>query len=309
MPTKSSPAFGPAIAGLALFSTTLAPAQESAPTPSPVPVATPAPARDVDAPPARPGALPCAPAGPRSFMSGPQMPLPPDLSGDVRIVKAGKIRIGRKPPKLAPFVVKEFRLGPRTGWSAVDVDAFDARFDATFGFHVERTSGSISFQLAREDLPDAPLVTARCAWGFAAMSMGLSRGSVGVEARVPQRSTTFCEFLDAPDGEPSVLFLEVGPPSNLFNPRFPSHGGLVRGKIRYEAISTNVMNPALLGMRAPMITGTVFWAGGRAVAAVERLLPGRVLIACSVPAAEESLFVAVGTALLVQDLESGAFPH
>ncbi len=242
-------------------------------------------------------------------MSGPQMPIPPDLSGDVRIVKAGKIRIGRKPPKLAPFVVKEFRLGPRTGWSAVDVDAFDARFDATFGFHVEHASQSLSFQLAREDLPDAPVVTARCAWGSATESKSLSRGSVGVESRVPQRSTTFCEFLEAPDGEPSVLFLEVGPPSNLFNPRFPSHGGLVQGKLRYEAISTNVTKPALLGMMAPMITGTVFWTGGRAVAAVERLLPGRVLMACSVPAAGESLFVAVGTALLVRDFESGGPPH
>jgi hypothetical protein len=83
----------------------------------------------------------------------------------------------------------------------------------------------------------------------------------------------------------------------------------VHGKARYEALSTNVMNPAPLGMRAPMITGTVFWTGGRAVAAVERLLPGRILMACSVPAAGETLFVAVGTALLVQDLESGAFPH
>jgi hypothetical protein len=237
------------------------------------------------------------------------MPIPPDLSGDVRIVKAGRVRTGRKPPKLAPFVVKEFRLGPRTGWSAVDVDAFDARFDAAFGFHVEHASQSVSFQLAREDLPDALVVTARCAWGSATESKSLSRGSVGVESRVPQGSTTFCEFLDAPDGEPSVLFLEVGPPSSLFNPRFPSHGGLVQGKSRYEAISTNVMNPAPLGMRAPGITGTVFWTGGRAVAAVERLLPGRVLMACSVPAAGESLFVAVGTALLVQDFESGAFPH
>jgi hypothetical protein len=69
------------------------------------------------------------------------------------------------------------------------------------------------------------------------------------------------------------------------------------------------MDPAPLGMRAPMITGTVFWTEGRAVAAVERLLPGRIVMACSLPAAEESLFVAVGTALLVFDLESGAFPH
>ena len=218
-------------------------------------------------------------------MSGPRS-RPPDLSGDVPIVKAGKVRIGRKPPKLAPFVVKEFRLGPRTGWSTVDIDAFDARFDATFGFQVEHASQSVSFQLAREDLPDAPVRDGPLCVGLCdGVEEPLSRERWSRVACAAGKHDLL-RISRSADGEPVVLFLEVGPADDLFNPRFPSHGGLVQGKLRYEAISTNVTKPALLGMMAPMITGTVFWTGGRAVAAVERLLPGRFLMACSVPAAE-----------------------
>lgn len=309
MNTNSSPAFGPAIAGLGL------PLRDARNCPGARADALTRASRDV-------GARPRRRRGAGEARSAPLRPsraeelhvratdaIPPDLSGDVRIVKAGKIRIGRKPPKLAPFVVKEFRLGPRTGWSAVDVDAFDARFDATFGFHVEHASQSLSFQLAREDLPDAPVVTARCVGLCDGVEEPLSRerrSRVACAAekydllRVPRRAGRRA-VSSLPRGRPAVEPLQ--PPLSVPR-RARAREGPLRGHLdeRHEP-------------RPPRDEGPDDHRHGlldrwpRAVAAVERLLPGRVLMACSVPAAEESLFVAVGTALLVQDFESGAFPH
>lgn len=295
MTTRNTVLFGLAVAGVCLTPAVPCPAQGSPPASAGAPE--------------KAGALPCGPAPKRSFMTGPQMPLPPELSGDVRIVRAGSSRRGGKPAKLAPFVARDFRLGPKARWTAVEVEAFDAHVDAAFGFHADQSSQSVAFLLAREDVADGPVVTTRCAWGSATATGSASVGSMGLEARVPRGSTIVCEFLDGPESEPWTLFLATGPPTNLFNPSFPSHGGLSRGRTRFEAVSTNVMNPAPLGMRAPMITGTVFSSGGRGVAAIERLLPGRVVMSCALPAREESLWMAVGLALMVFDLESGAFSH
>ena len=84
-------------------------------------------------------------------------------------------------------------------------------------------------------------------------------------------------------------------------------GGLVRGEVRYEAVSTNATKPSVLGLKPTTITGTFFKKEGRTVAAVERHPPGRILMACPIPASEQSLFVAVGAALIMRDWEAHGF--
>ncbi len=79
---------------------------------------------------------------------------------------------------------------------------------------------------------------------------------------------------------------------------------LARGDVRYAAVSTNVIEPA--GIHAPYMTGTLFTRDDQAIAAVERLLPGRVLAQPSLSPEDQSLFVAVGAAIFVYDTQTQA---
>ncbi len=277
-------------------------AQEVAPAPSAEPRATMTPG-----PPGGAG-LPCAPSPARGFFSRPQVPLPPELQGNVVLVKTGAVRVAGRPPSLKPWVVSDLRIGPMSGGgdsAGLDLEAFRV----TFGFRSLVVQQDFSFRLSHEATPAAPGVLVRCRWGGASMTRELSTGGTGVEMKVPQGNATLCELFDEPDAEPWRLFLWVGPPSNLVPPEFPSGGGLVRGEVRYEAVSTNAIKPSLAGLKPTVTTGTFFRTEGRAVAAVERLVPGRVLMQCSVPAEEQALFVAVGAALFVRDTEAWTYDH
>lgn len=226
--------------------------------------------------------------------------MPPELQGNVMLVKTGAVRISGKPPSFKPYLVRELQIGPMRG-AGGSVELNLAPFRAVFGFQSLNVQQNFSFQLVKEDAPGAPRITARCTWGSASVTRSFSLKSTGFEMKVPQGNTTLCELFDEPDAEPWRLFLWVGPPSNLIPPEFPSGGGLVRGEVRYEAASTNAIKPSMLGLKPTVITGTFFTREGQTVAAVERLVPVRVLMQCSVPAAEQPLFVAVGAALFIRD--------
>ena len=266
-----------------------------------------------DSPGPAPGiTLPCAPSPTRGFFSRPQVPMPAELQGDVLIVKTGSIRIGRKPPSLKPYVVKGMKAGPVTGGSASQVPAWVSALTAQWAFRLNSVlvKQSFSFQLATESSPEEPIVGVRCAWGMAWTTGGLSVARTGFEMRIPQGDMVLCELSGGRDPEPWTLFLWVGPPTDPLVPQeFPSGGGLARGTVRFDATSTNAVNPSLLGLKPAQMTGTFFTREGRAVAAVERLIPGRVLMPCSTPAAEQSLFAAVGAALFIRDGEAGVFDH
>jgi hypothetical protein len=307
-----TPAAAPSAAAAPEAPATLVPVVEPtaivAPEVVPVPTQTPSPdlILQPSPTPAREAALPCAPSPARGFFSRPQVPLPPELQRDLAIVKSGAIRISGKAPSLKPWVVKELAFGPKAEASA----GFNlAAFHAAFGFEVLALKQNFSFRLTREDTPGAPPVAVRCAWGGAMRTGNVDFKSFGVEMRVPQGNSTLCELSDEPGGEPWRLFLWVGPPSNLVPPEFPSGGGLVRGEIRYEAASTNAIKPAILGLKPTVITGTFFTKEGQTVAAIERLVPLRVLMKCSVPAAEQAVFVAVGAALYIRDGTAGAIDY
>lgn len=318
-------------AGLAV--TLVGRAQESAPRPTtalpaaatpeeaPVP-ASPAPVPTPEAVAASPGAvsLPCVPLSQRGSSSRPQVPMPPELQGDVALVKTEAVRIsthlsisgpffkgpsstGGKAPSLKPFSVKDLAINPKKEESSrFDLSAFNVQF----GFQSVKVAQTFSFRLVNDDTPAAAPVTVRCAWGLASSTTSGSKGKWGIEMLIPQGNSMACELFDAPDVSPWRLFLWVGPPSELIPPEFPSGGGLVRGEVRYEAASTNA---APLGLKSAMITATFFTKEGRAVAAVERLVPGRVVMPCSIPPAEQAIFVAIGAALYIRDGQASWFEY
>ncbi len=287
-----------ALLGAGVLTAMAAGSQEPAPTPAMEPAATPAPALLV--------AVPCVSSPARGFFSRPQVPMPPDLQGDVVLLKTGAIKISGKPPSFMPWVVKEltFSSGPGS-WFRAGLTGFNM----AFGFESLSVEKGFAFRLVRKDAPDAPAISVRCLWGLASTAGSVSRGSWGIEMKVPRGNATVCELFDSPESEPWRLFLWVGPPSNLVPPEFPSGGGLVRGETRYEATSTNAIKPAILGLKPTMITGTFFTREGRTVAAIERLVPARVLMPCSVPVANQPLFVAIGAALYIRDGEASRYEY
>jgi hypothetical protein len=180
-------------------------------------------------------------------------------------------------------------------------------FGSPIGFEWRRVEGGLSFRLEKEGAEATTLSTVTCVWGLATTSGGFSRGDFGTEFRIPSGSSLVCDFIQAPDAEPWRLLLWTGAPSNPIVPEFPSGGVLRRGDVRYDAVSTNVVEP--VGIRAAYMTGTLFSRDGHAVAAVERLLPGRVLVQPSGSPEEQSLFVAVGAAIFVYDTQTLAQVH
>jgi hypothetical protein len=235
------------------------------------------------------------------------MPLPPELkdaevlaqTGRTRIVLMGKV----KPPSLKPYAIADLKAG--SGSQAMSAGA--VAFASAIGFQWGRVEGGISFHLEKEGAEAAAPVAAQCVWGLATTSGGFSVGKYGSEFKVPTGSSLVCEFLPSPGAEPWKLLLWTGAPTNLFTLEFPSGGVLARGDVRYEADSTNVIEG--VGLRSPNMTGTVFRRDGHAVAAVDRMLPGKVLAAPSLPADERSLFVAVGAAIFVYDTQTQSHMH
>jgi len=256
--------------------------------------------------------------------------MPPELQGDVILLRTQAIRVstnlkvrgalvkgsssaGGTVPSLRPFAVKEMKLGPITRSAAggelpFNLSALFQQYGiqavglpAPISLHFEKISArqEYAFRLVNEEERAAPPLGVRCTWVAAATRTVLSGTPVGVEMKVPGPSLVLCELTDAKDPEPWRLSLWVGPPSRLVPPEFPSGGELTRGAVRYEATSTNA---APLGLKSAMILATFFNKEGRAVAAVERnQVPGRVIMQCSTPPAEQPIFVAIGAALYIRD--------
>lgn len=244
--------------------------------------------------------LPCVAAPAKKSKARVRIPLPPDLQGEVRVLELQGAWTGKKLPPLAPWAMKDLRSGLTT---AIGNGVGLSGFGTTFGAGSEHIERAFEFRLVREENPEAPGISVRCEWEGGSDSFG---GGMGVGMRYPRPNTILCEFFDAPEVEPWRLRLYVGRPSNPINPEFYGRGGLARGEVTYKATVTNETIPSVLGLRAPMITGTFFWKEKTVVAAVERLLPGRIVLSCATSPEEQSLFVAAGTALLFRDLQAWA---
>jgi hypothetical protein len=290
--------------------------QEPASTPATEPTAIPSPGPLV--------ALPCVSSPARGFFSPPQMPLPPELQGDVVLVKTGSVRVFGKPRSMKPYEVRELKISPlsrvsKGGEVPLNLSAVVSTFLSPFwaealnmpapkGIQVESVEArqEFTFQLVKEGVGAALPVEVRCAWVAGATTASLPLKSVSVEKKVPAPNMMACELSDAPGSEPWRLMLWVGRPTGNFSMEFPSGGELVRGSVRYEATSTNATNPSL-GVKGWHITGTLFTKEGRVAAAVERMGGVRVLTLCSLPPAEQALFVAVGAAVSLRDDEASKY--
>ena len=235
------------------------------------------------------------------------MPLPPELqdaqviatTGRSRAIILGKLKISMKPP----FVLQDLKTGSATKafwhWPPISEMGVD--------FEWQNVVGGFSFRLEKEGTEPATLGNVACVWGLATTSGGFSVAEFGLEFKVPSGSSLMCEFFPAPGVEPWRLLLWTGKPSNWVVPNFPSGGVLFRQDARYGATSTNVIEPP--GIHAQYMTGTVFTRDGRPVAAIERLVPGRVLVQASLPPEDRTLLVAMGAAIFVYDALTLPFSH
>jgi hypothetical protein len=254
-----------------------------------------------DAPPQAPSTAPTPILSrPATLFSSPSMPLPPELERDAFVVKAGSTRssfLGKpRPIRLKPYAIRDLATGRRDR----DAGSVGAAFPhAVIGFRWEDLQGGFSFRVTDERAAPAELGRVACDWGVAVTSTDVTGRRTGVEARIPGATTLVCEVVMGAGEEPWELHLWTDAPSSLVPPEFPSGGVLARGEVRYTTASTNVVEPA--GQKTPRMTGTLFLRENRPVAAVERVLPGRILTLPSLDPAERSLFVAVGAAVLTYD--------
>jgi hypothetical protein len=229
--------------------------------------------------------------------ASPQMPLPPELAQGAVVVKAGFARSNLKPLSLKGYVLQDLAFeGEWTRPIAVSV------LEASMGFAWQPSGvqGAFSFRLEKADGEPATLSQAVCNWGQAEVSGGTKK----VEFVIPKGTAMVCEFVQAPGEEPWRLVLATGLKS-VFSMQFRSGGRLFRGETQYETASTNVIEP--IGLRAQYMTGTLFLKGGRPVAAVERILPGRILTLPSATAGDQALFVAVGASIFLLDWEAHSY--
>ncbi|MGE5413194.1 MAG: hypothetical protein ACM3NW_03395 [Syntrophomonadaceae bacterium] len=235
------------------------------------------------------------------------IPLPPELKDAEVIVTTGRTRtiiMGKvKPPSMKPYVLQDLQTG--SGSKALSQGA--TVFGSAIGFEWGHVDGGLSFRLEKEGPERAALANVTCVWGLATTSGGFSAGNYGAEFKIPSGSSLVCEFLPTGIEEPWKLLLWTGAPSNPIVPDFPSGGVLARGDVRYAASSTNVIEP--VGIHAPYMTGTIFTRDGQAVAAIERMLPSRVLVQSSLQPEERTLFVAIGAAIFVYDTQTAPHQH
>ena len=231
------------------------------------------------------------------------MPLPPELQRDSVVIKNGSsgIRIaGRmKPFRIEPYRVMDLVTPMPEGEARSLIPGGSLAESFGAGWEKAQSRGTFSFRLEKQG-SEGTLATAVCQWRFETTAGGFPapHGS-SVSFRIPFPSFLLCELREAPDVEPWRLELWTGFPSNPLAPKFQSGGALFRGDVRYEADSTNVIESA--GIRAQYITGTLFLQHGQAVAAVERIPMGRVLMQRSMAPEQQSLLVAAGAAIFVYD--------
>jgi len=230
------------------------------------------------------------------------MPLPPELQRDSVVVKNGSSGI-RVAGRMKPFRIEPYRLADlstRAGGEARSlIPGGGASFAELLGGAWEKAQwrGAFSFRLEKEG-SEGTLESVVCEWRVetTAGNFPAPHGS-SVSFRIPFPSFLACQFNERPGDEPWQLTLWTDFPSNPLAPKFKSGGALFRGDTRYEADSTNV----IAGIRAQYMTGTLFLRSGQAIAAVERIPMGRVLMQPSLAPEEQSRFVAVGCAIFVYD--------
>ncbi len=226
--------------------------------------------------------------------ASPRMPLPAELAQGAVVVKAGAVRSNFKPLSLKGYSLRD--LDFQSDWTR----RIDVSFaEASMGFAWQRSEfhGAFSFRLEKADGEPAMLSEAVCNWGQAEVRGGTRE----FEFRVPRGTAMVCEFVQAPGEEPWRLVLATGD----FSRRLRSAGRLFRGETHYETTSTNVIEP--IGLRAQYTTGNVFLKDGRPVAAVERILPGRILTLPTATTEDQALFVAVGASVFLLDWEARTF--
>lgn len=235
-----------------------------------------------------------------AILAAPGMPLPPGLEKDAVVVKAGSSRtivLGKpRPIRLEPYAIRDLETGT---FGAQAGSAGVARPPLAVEFRWNRLEAGFSFRLEDERATPVEVGRVLCDWGTGAMSGEASRGRAGVELRIPDATALACEIVLDLSEESWRLFLWTDRPTNVLVPEFPSGGTLVRGAVRYDTSSTNVVEP--LGLKATRMTGTLFLRDGRPVAAVERMLPGRILLSPSLEPAERSLFLVAGAAIFTYD--------
>jgi hypothetical protein len=228
------------------------------------------------------------------------MPLPPELKKDVVVVKTATFQgnlLGKpRPAPLKGYAFRDFRTGVSSGAAE---GARIAHGPTAFAFDWVQLQDGFSFRLGTEGEPPADLGTVACQWGYAKWSGDLSRGQTGVGVDIPGATSLACQIALANEEEPWDFLLWVDRPTNIVIPEFPSGGALVRGDVRYEVASTNAV-AALGGFPSTRMTGTLFRRETDPVAAVERM-PGRIIMRSSLGAAERSLFICVGAAILTYD--------
>lgn len=232
--------------------------------------------------------------GPCLACASPRMPLPAELAQGAVVVKAGAVRSNFKRLSLKGYSLRD--LDFQSDWTR----RIDVSFaEASMGFAWQRSEfhGAFSFRLEKAGGEPAMLSQAVCNWGQAEVR----GGTRGFEFRIRRGTAMACEFVQGPGEEPWRLVLATGD----FSKQLHSAGQLFRGEIRYETASTNMIEP--IGLRVQYTTGNVFLRDGRAVAAVERVLPGRILILPSTTAEDQALFVAVGASIFLLDWETHSY--
>lgn len=190
------------------------------------------------------------------------------------------LKRGRKAPEASAVALAGYRLA--------------------LGFDWRRPPSGFSYQLVKEGA-SAPASDVACLWGRATTANGFAAKAYGSAFHVPEGSVLVCEVRLAPGTEPWKLLVWTGPPANAVSAGYPGGGLLSSGDVRYEVVSTNLLDPG--GKPTPALTATSFVREGKAVAAVDRTAPGRVLLGPSVQLFDQPLFAAVGTAILLGDWE------
>jgi len=194
--------------------------------------------------------------------------------------RISNLKRGKKSPEASAVALAGYRLG--------------------LGFDWRRPPSGFSYKLEK-DGASAPASDVACLWGRATTANGFATKAYGSAFHVPEGSVLVCEVRLAPGAEPWKLLVWTGPPANAVSAGFPGGGLLSSGDVRYEVVSTNLLDPG--GRAMPTLTATSFVREGKAVAAVDRTAPGRVLLGPSVQLFDQPLFAAVGTAILLGDWE------
>jgi len=222
---------------------------------------------------------------------------PPGLPQNATVIEAENFKTSFTTFRISGYRIQNMKRGKKAPEaSAVAL----AGYRLALGFDWLRPPSGFAYQVVK-DGASAPPTDVACLWGRARTTNGFATKAYGSTFHVPEGSVLVCEVRLAQGVEPWKLLVWTGPPANAVSAGFPGGGLLSSGDVRYEAISTNLLDPG--AKPTPSLTATSFVREGTAVAAVDRTAPGRILLGQSVQLFDQPLFAAVGTAILLGDWE------